>query len=168
MKALLTLLLVLIVFQGMSQKKKKSDAKDAQIDTLTQNNALLTKQVDSISKDRALYYGLYTVIKEKVLMNDFDPARFDKIVDSIRTTRDSAHATALAPMGSLKDSLTMMATENKHLKQRLDSMSHTAAAAADKTKLVGELKDLKSLLDNKIITQAEFDEKKKIIMSKWQ
>ena len=40
--------------------------------------------------------------------------------------------------------------------------------AAEKAKLMTELKDLKSLLDAKIITQAEFDTKKKLIMDKWQ
>jgi hypothetical protein len=33
---------------------------------------------------------------------------------------------------------------------------------------MAELKDLKSLLDTKIITQAEYDEKKKVVMGKWQ
>jgi hypothetical protein len=165
MKALLSLLLVLTVLQGMSQKKNKADSRDAQIDTLTQTNAVLSKQVDSISKDRALYYGLYTVLKEKVLLSDFDPARFDKILDSLRTTRDSANALTLAPMASLKDSLAMVTMENRELKQRLDSSSHITA---DKSKLVAELKDLKSLLDAKLITQAEFDQKKKLVMDKWQ
>jgi len=164
MKALLSLLLILIAFQGMSQRKKKADPRDAQIDTLTQTNAMLSNQIDSISKNRELYYGLYTVLKEKVVLNDFDPARFDKIVDSIRTTRDSAHASILAPAGLLRDSLAMVTMENRQLKQKLDSSSHTTA---DKSKLVAELKDLKSLLDSKLITQAEFEEKKKLVMNKW-
>lgn len=165
MKALMSVLLLLIVFQGSSQKKNKVDPRDAQIDTLTKTNELLTKQIDSITKEKEVYYGLYEVIKEKVMKKDFDPARFDVIVDSVRSTRDSSHALAMAPMGSLRDSLAMMKKDNKELKEKLDSLS---VLSADKSKLMGELKDLKSLLDNKIITQAEYDEKKKIVMAKWQ
>jgi len=166
MKALMSLLLLMIVIQGSSQRKKnKVDPKDAQIDTLTKTNEMLTKQLDSVTKEKDMYYGLYEVIKEKVMLKDFDPARFDVIVDSVRNTRDSAHSLALAPMETLRDSLSKAASENKELKQRLDSLS---VATADKTKLMAELKDLKSLLDNKIISQAEYDEKKKNVMAKWQ
>ena len=164
MKALLSLLLLLAVCQAMSQKRK-ADPRDAQIDTLTKANALLSKQIDSISKERALYYGIYTFLKEKVILGDFDPARFDKIVDSIRTSRDSTNASLLAPATLLRDSLARVTSENKQLKQQLDSSSHVVA---DKSKLVAELKDLKSLLDAKVITQVEFEEKKKLVMNKWQ
>ena len=168
MKALLSILLLLTVLQGFSQKKKKVDPKDVQIDTLTKMNALLTGQVDSISKDRALYYGIYTTIKEKVLLKDFDPARFPQILDSIRASRDSATSLLHAPMASLRDSLSMATQENIRLKARVDSMSVAITNHADKTKLVAELKDLKSLLDSKVITQAEYDAKKKLVMDKWQ
>ena len=61
-----------------------------------------------------------------------------------------------------------MTKQNMHLKQTLDSLSLVTTAHADKSKLMNELKDLKSLLDAKVITQAEYDEKKKLVMSKWQ
>lgn len=159
---------MLLVMQGFSQRKKKEDPKDVQIDTLTRANALLTKQVDSITRDRAVYYGLYTTIKEKVLLSDFDPSRFPQIVDSIRLSRDSSTINQLAPMTSLKDSLSLMKMENMSLRTQVDSLSVAMKTHADKTKLVAELKDLKSLLDAKVITQAEYDEKKKLVMNKWQ
>src|SRR6476659_2826841 len=94
MKTLISLLLLLLVFQGMAQSKKDQEKelaqKNAQIDTLTKTNTALKKQVDSLSKDLEVYMGLYTVIKEKVLKKDFEPARFDVIVDSVRLSRDSA------------------------------------------------------------------------------
>jgi len=126
---------------------------------------MLTTQVDSLSKERALYYGLYEVIKEKVLLTDFDPARFDKIVDSVRSSRDSATLLAGAPVSRLRDSLSTMNSQNMQLKEKVDSLS---LITADKSKLMNELKDLKSLLDAKIITQMEYDEKKRLVMSKWQ
>ena len=38
----------------------------------------------------------------------------------------------------------------------------------DKKVLMAELKDLKSMLDSKMITPAEYDTKKKLVMERWQ
>lgn len=166
MKALLSLLLLLVVFQGMGQKKKnKVDPRDAQIDTLMKTNDLLTKQVDSLSKEMEVYYGLYTVIKEKVMMKDFEPARFNEIVDSVRVTRDSAHKMSTAPIAALRDSVASLTKENLELKAKVDELT---LISQDKTKLVAELKDLKSLLDSKVITQTEYDDKKRLVMDRWK
>jgi len=165
MKNFIVILLLLAVFQCFGQKKKKVDQKDVLIDSLTKTNSDLLVQVDSISKDQQVYYGLYTTLKEKVLLHDFDPARFPEIVDSVRASRDS---TTSVLRTSLQDSLDLVTRENNMLKAKLDSMNVQAANYADKTKLVAELKDLKTLLDSKVITQAEFDEKKKLVMDKWQ
>jgi hypothetical protein len=165
MKIFLSMLLLLACMQGSAQRKNKTDPRDAQIDTLNKTNKMLTMQVDSLSKDRALYYGLYEVIKEKVLLTDFNPARFDMIVDSVRSSRDSATILAGAPVAALRDSLSTMTSQNMQLKEKVDSLS---LITADKSKLMNELKDLKSLLDAKIITQVEYDEKKRLVMSKWQ
>ena len=169
MKPLISLFLLLVFFQGMAQSKKdmekQLEQKTAQVDTLTKANADLTRQVDSLSKNLEVYMGLYTVIKEKVLMKDFEPARFDEIVDSVRTTRDSAHKVSLAPMQGLKDSLALARKENLELKGKVDELT---AITADKSKLVAELKDLKSLLDAKVITQTEYDEKKRLVMDRWK
>ena len=58
-----------------------------------------------------------------------------------------------------------MMKENAALKADMDSLKNIRA---DKGKLQAELKDLKTLSDAKIITQAEFDSKKKIVLDKWQ
>jgi Tfp pilus assembly protein PilN len=165
MKALMSLLLLLVVFQGMGQKKKKVDPRDAQIDTLTQSNAFLTKEVDSLTKELEVYYGLYTVIKEKVMKKDFEPARFEVIVDSVQSSRDSANILTQAPIAGLKDSVAFLSKENKELKVKVDELT---LISQDKTKLVAELKDLKSLLDSKVITQMEYDDKKRLVMDRWK
>jgi hypothetical protein len=169
MKNFILILFLLLAIPGFSQKKKQIEAKDAQIDTLTKANAALLAEVDSISAEHKVYYGLYTTIKEKVLMEDFDPARFPDIVDSIRSHRDS---TVSVLSTSYKDSLAMLTKENHMLKTKIDTMTVALNAVnannSDKTKLVAELKDLKALLDAKAITQAEYDEKKKLVMDKWQ
>jgi Tfp pilus assembly protein PilN len=165
MKSLMSLLLLLVVFQAIGQKKNKVDPRDAQIDTLTQSNAFLTKEVDSLTKELGVYYGLYTVIKEKVMKKDFEPARFEVIVDSVQSSRDSANVLVQAPIAGLKDSVALLSKENKELKAKVDELT---LVSQDKTKLVAELKDLKSLLDSKVITQMEYDDKKRLVMDRWK
>lgn len=172
MKSFIVIILLFAVIQGFSQKKKKVDPKDVRIDSLTQANAALTIKLDSVSKDRKLYYGVYTTLKEKVLLKDFDPAKLPVIIDSIRASRDSTSSLLAAPIAPLRDSLAMVTNENTALKAKVDSMSASLNTyvnnGVDKSKLTAELKDLKSLLDNKVITQADYDAKKKLVMDKWQ
>jgi hypothetical protein len=165
MKTSILIILILAAFQGFSQKKKKSDPKDIKIDSLTKANSTLSVQLDSVSKEQKVYYGLYTTIRDKVLLHDFDPARLSQIIDSIRVSRDSATSVLAAPVASLKDSVSMLQKENSQLKAKLDSLN--VGGGVDKSKLIAELKDLKGLLDAKIITQAEYDAKKKKVMEKW-
>jgi Short C-terminal domain len=167
MKNLIIILLLIATAPCFGQKKKKVDPKDQQIDTLTKANSALSTQLDSVSK---ISNGLYTALKEKVLLKDFDPTKLPEIIDSIRASRDSTNLLQSAP---LKDSLSMMSKRNNLLQTQLDSMTVAANQKkvpdpADKAKLMTELKDLKALLDAKIITQAEFDTKKKLIMDKWE
>jgi hypothetical protein len=166
MKNILLVLFLFTAFAAFSQKKKKVDPKDAQIDTLTRANTVLTAQLDSVSKN---YNGLYTTVKEKLVKSDFDPADLSGMIDSVYASRDSVAALQGLP---LKDSVQLLHQENAKLKVQIDTMNHAlqkhTTANFDKAKLMTELKDLKSLLDAKVITQAEFDDKKKIIMDKWQ
>ncbi len=136
-----------------------------QIDSLIQANTALSGKVDSISKDLAIYHGLYTTIKDKVIKYDFDPAKMSQIIDSLRTHRDSTFTGLTAASASLKDTLFILNKENIKLKASLDSITTTEA---NKAKVIAELKELKGLLDNKIITQPEFDAKKAKIMERWQ
>jgi len=165
MKTYILIILLLATFQGFSQKKKKADPKDIKIDSLTKANGTLSVQLDSISKDRKLYYGLYTTIKEKVLLSDFDPAKLPQIIDSLKAGKDATISGLTTASTSLKDSLSLLSKENSELKAKLASQP---VGGEDKTKLIGELKQLKELLDTKILTQAEYDAKKKLVMDKWQ
>ena len=167
MKTYMLVILLLAAFQGFSQKKKKEDPKDIKIDSLSKANSTLSVQLDSISKDQKLYYGLYTTIKEKVVLHDFDPAQMSQIIDSLRAGRDATFAGLTAASESLSDSLTMLSQENKNLRAKLDSLA-VGSGGEDKSELIAELKQLKELLDAKILTQAEYDTKKKIVMDKWQ
>jgi len=194
MKILVLSILLLVATQGFSQfgKKKKAkkeaeqaqtiDPKDQKIDSLTTANTVLYTKLDSLSKNEQLYYGLYTTIKEKVLLKDFDPARLGLIIDSIRAESSSSKTSTTATTAALttvtdhsdhlRDSLSMLTHENKSLVAKVDSMSlaiHTMERMnADKVRLVSELKDLKGLLDSKLISQSDYESKKKLVMDKWQ
>ncbi|HEY5748008.1 MAG TPA: SHOCT domain-containing protein [Chryseolinea sp.] len=169
MKNFILILFVLVAFQGFSQKKKKQDPKDIKIDSLTKATSKLSLQADSLAKSQKVYYGVYTTLKDKVLLHDFNPAKLPQIIDSIRASRDSTASLLAAPTASLKDSLSRLTKENAKLKARLDSLSAGGGKAeADKNKAIADLKELKVLLDSKILTQSEFDAKKKKILEQWQ
>ncbi|WP_073132991.1 SHOCT domain-containing protein [Chryseolinea serpens] len=161
---ILMVLLLLAVFQGFSQKKKKQDPKDIKIDSLTKATSMLTRKADSLGKSQTVYYGLYTTIKEKVLLHDFNPAKLSQIIDSIRVSRDSTTSLLAAPIAPLNDSLSRLRKENVMLKAKVDSLT---VDKVDKATVVADLKELKVLLDSKILTQAEYDAKKKKLLEKW-
>jgi hypothetical protein len=169
MKTYMLVILMFAAFQGFAQKKKKPDPKDITIDSLTKANSAIAVQLDSVSKDQKLYYGLYTTIKEKVILRDFDPAQMPQIIDSLRAGRDATFAGLTAASVSLRDTLAILGQENKQLRAQLDSLNAAGSVSKeDKTELIAELKQLKELLDSKILTQAEYDSKKKVVMDKWK
>lgn len=106
MKNLLITVFVFSTIMSFAQKQNKDQQiKDQQvkIDTLTKanekltasNKALSTKS-DSLSKELGKYFGLYTVIKDKVVKKDFDPAKMTVIIDSLKAGRDSLTLKAAA------------------------------------------------------------------------
>lgn len=111
MKNFTVILLVLISCSAFGQKQKEKDVMQAQIDALTKTNKSLTDSVkmislrlDSSSTELNKYYGLYTVIKEKVVKMDFDPAKMSQIIDSLKSGRDSLSLSAASSV-MLHDSL---------------------------------------------------------------
>ncbi len=166
MKNSLCIILLLAALPGFSQKKKSStpDPKDAKIDSLSAVSLSLSVERDSLSKERDLYYGVYAAIKDKVVLHEFDPAQMPQLIDSLRTNKDATINGLMEASTSLQDSLANLTKENMELKEKLSELS----TGGDKTSLITELKQLKELLDAKIITQAEYDDKKKIVMDKWQ
>jgi hypothetical protein len=174
MKYIITFLLVLLASSpAFCQKKGKVDPKDLKIDSLTKASAALTLQVDSITKELGIYYNVYTTLKEKVFKYNFDPAKTSNLIDSLRTTRDSTFTELSVVNASLKDSLSVMKNKNIKLQTTLDSLGlgndpakALAKQEADKQKAIADLKQLKELLDAKIITQEEFDTRKKKLLEK--
>lgn len=163
---MVSLVLLLVSFQVTGQRKSKVDPKDAQIDSLKQTTKVLTLQLDSVSNELVKYVGVYDAIKEKVLHYKFDPTRTAFLIDSLKATRDSTSALISAgPKSSTaSDSLYMVLKESTLLKAKIDSIkvawekekSAIPAEELERAKAVSNLKQLKELLDTKVITDAEF------------
>jgi hypothetical protein len=156
---------IMVTFSVFSQKKGKVDPRDAKIDSLTKSNAILTKQSDSLSKELVKYFGVYTAMRDKVLRYNFDPTRTAYIIDSIKASRDSSIAalSKLTNTQSLSDSIYKLLIENKMLKAQIDTLKagwgnekNSIPREIEKASAISNLKQLKELLDAKIITEAEF------------
>jgi len=173
--ALIILLASSLLFssQVFGQRKSKVDPKDAQIDTLTKANQALTLNADSLSAELVKYLGVYTTIKEKVIHYNFDPTRTSYLIDSLQASRDSAFA-RLSPAPLSADSIAILKNENMTLRAAIDKMTaigaeevaSLTAAEIEKAKAISNLKELKDLLDAKIITEAEFIAAKKKYLDK--
>jgi hypothetical protein len=150
MKTLFTLVLIILVsFQAVGQKKSKVDPKDAQIDSLTLLSKNLTLKLDSVSLELIKYVGLYNTIKEKVIHYNFDPARSSYLIDSLKASRDSSYAllSVLPKSPSQADSMQVTPATN---------ITAIPSDDIEKSRAISSLKQLKELLDNNIITEAEF------------
>ena len=167
MKTKLTLLVVLLVvmaFSAQAQSKKEIEADLTKC--LTTKDSLqtvltgLSTSYDSISKVCVAYDTMYNAIKEKVLLDDFDPANMSDIIDSLRTGREEAFSEITT---SLNDSISILVEENTQLKETIESMKGEGDEDAE---AMNDLKQLKELLDEEIITQEEFDAKKAVLLEK--
>ena len=173
---ILSLSLLLTCTIVFSQRKSKADPKDAQIDTLTKVNNTLTVQLDSVSKELVKYVGVYNTIKEKVIHYNFDPARTEYLIDSLKASRDSTLALlgALPKSTASADSIKALVNENTVLRDSINNLkkawekdkSFLTQEEIEKAKTITNLKELKELLDNKIITAAEFVALKKKYLEK--
>lgn len=162
MKTKLTLLVVLLVVMAFSAQAQSKKDIEAELETCKLSSAKLqieldglTASYDSILTAYTVYDTMYTVIKEKVLMNDFDPANMSEIIDSLRTGREEAFSEITT---ALNDSISLLVEENMQLKEALEGMKGEGDEAMD------NLKKLKELLDEEVITQEEFDAKKKEVL----
>jgi hypothetical protein len=175
MKKLVFLLVIILAtlqtFAG--EKKSKVDPKDAKIDTLTMQNKSLTAQLDSVSGELTRYTGMYGVLQEKVFHYNFDPAKTSFLIDSLRSSRDSVSVLAAGTKSMASDSVLMLIKDNKTLMAKIDSIkiawekekTFIPAEEIENAKVITGLKQLKELLDEKIISDAEFITlKKKYVM----
>jgi hypothetical protein len=160
MKKIFIILLITLFTSQVSQAKEKVD-KDAKIDSLTKANKELSSTLDSVTKDLVKYKEVYTVLKDRVVKQDFDPTRISIMIDSAYTLEKAT----MASYAVVKDSLAFYKDENMQLKSSMNGIVEPQSA---NNRLIYELKQLKELLDSKILTQAEFDIRKAAILQRWK
>jgi hypothetical protein len=162
------LIFIMIIFvfamQAFGQSDSKEDPKDAQIDTLNMKVKSMTLQLDSVTGELARYTGMYGVLYEKVFHYRFLPEKTSFLIDSLRSSRDSLTTLPVGINSMASDSVLMLLKENKELTAKIDSVklawekekTFIPAEEVQRARVVNDLKQLKELLDDKIITDAEF------------
>jgi len=181
MKHVILLVLVMLLgVQAFGQKKKSKDELAAmQLDSLTQANSKLmarsdsmdraytsqTVQLDSVRKELVGHELMYTAVKEKVMKADFDPARTGVLIDSLKTNRDKSVSGLTKETKELGDTLSVLRETNTRLKATLADWE---GRAANNEQVVRDLEQLKSLYDQKVLTQAEFDQRRTKLLAKWR
>ena len=175
MKTRLSWLFVIMIVtvtstQGQSKKDMENDyakciiSKDSVQNLyakLSATHESLSKTYDSINKSYLAYDSMYRVIKARVILHEFDPVNTSKLLDSLRASRDLS----MSGMTNIyNDSISVLIKENTRLQATVDSLA--AENKANGTDVVAQLKQLKELLDAQIITQAEFDAKKAVLLEK--
>jgi hypothetical protein len=171
-KFILMLFVLLAASQAFAKKEKKKDEKDMKIDSLVKACDSLRVNFDSLNKVNSLRYDsvstelqhVYIIIKEKILKKDFDIVRLPYMLDSLIAMRDSSFSKYSANSTTLMDSLSSLKKENVRMKSMLDGI---VADETAKNRIVYELKQLKELLDSKILYQSEYDALKKGLLEKW-
>jgi hypothetical protein len=166
MKTLIVLLAVLMTTsQVFGLGKKKEDPKDAQI-------ASLTHQLDSVSKEMKRYIGMYDTLQVKVFHYNFAPERTSMLIDSLRSApKDS---TFIKSSKAYADSIIILKREIVSLKQVISNTNNEAAKTKafmtqeeiDQAKTIATLKQLRELVESKILSEAEFIALKKKYIDK--
>ena len=165
-KKVLLLLVTLIVAISFTHAQSKKDLEKDYAACITTRDSIhkvftgLSAEYDSINEAYNVYDTMYNVLKEKVFNYYFDPADMSALIDSLISSRESAFS---GLSNSLNDSISVLKTENSELKATIETLK---TEATDKTDVVGDLKQLKELLDASIITQQEFDDKKVKLLEK--
>jgi hypothetical protein len=181
MKTSITLLLlVLLTSQAFGERKSKKEASvdtsKVQIDSLTKVTKSLTVQLDSVNRELVKYMSVYTTIKEKVIHYNFDPTRSSFLIDSMKSSRDSLFSVQASKplLTASADSIHMLLNSNSVLKAKIDSIKlawekslvTVPSEELEKSKAISNLKQLKELLDNKVINETEYITLKKKYLSK--
>jgi hypothetical protein len=116
--------------------------------------------LDSVSKTCLVYDTMYNIIRERIFKYPYKPSNMPALLDSLAASRNSATAFLST---SMNDSISVLNKQNADLKAVIETLSTQEIQSA---KAVNDLKKLKELLDAQIITQAEFDAKKAVLLEK--
>jgi hypothetical protein len=165
MKIMIMLLALLMAsLQGFGQRKSKevpADPKDMKIDSLNKVTKSLSLQLDSVSGELVKYLGLYNTIREKVIHYPFDPTRSAYLIDSLTAKRDSTSA-----LFALNQKSTNPPPDSAKVAPLAKNVTTIPIEDIEMAKALSGLKQLKELLDAKIITDTEFVTLKKKYLDK--
>jgi hypothetical protein len=162
MKSIILIIVILFTVSSVFGQKKSKE-----IDTLTQQNKELTSKLDSVNAVVAKYTVMYNVLRDSVVKYQFDPEKTGFLLDSLKSSRGSA-AVMLTETNTLpNDSIILLVKQNEELASKIDSIKTAWNAEKnaipvipveelENAKAITGLKQLKELLDEKIITDAEF------------
>lgn len=171
--AFLSIALLFIGLQ-MTQGQSKAELENE----LNEANAT----IDSISLRLANLEVMYSFVKDSIVKNDFDPTKIGMVADSLNSIPDSAISLITAENIILIDSLSTLSAQNEAQNQTIDNCVIWINAIANEPmtreeiekglddnhkEILSQLGQLKELLDDGILTQQEFDAKKKMLMDKW-
>jgi hypothetical protein len=157
----MSLVLLVASLQGFGQRKSNVDPKDLKIDSLTRENKSLALKLDSVSVELVKYLGLYNTIREKVIHYSFDPTRSAYLIDSLAAKRDSTSA-----LLALNQKPPVPQADTIKVAPAVLPAAPATAEELERAKALSGLKQLKDLLDNKIITDVEFVTLKKKYLEK--
>ena len=177
MSLLLCFLMISVTLNA--QSKKELEAQVAQLTTDLEASkasySSLSATHDSTAAVLDTYIGMYKTIQEKVLPYDFAPEDIGRIIDSLQTNRDSTLMSIMSGSETLSDSVSILTTnidslnatiesqkaEIAELKGQVENFSNPAGITDEQ---VAALEKLKKLLDTGILTEEEFQAKKKMIL----
>jgi chromosome segregation ATPase len=175
---LLCILISTATVNGQSKKELADQVSQLQteLDSTKANYSSLSAVHDSTTKVLDSYIGMYKTIQEKVLPYDFKPEDIGGIIDSLQTSRDSSFTSIMAGSESLRDTISIMSAgidslqaevesqnaEIEKLKAEIEKYKDPTAGISDEQ--VAALEKIKKLLDSGILTQEEFDSRKKQIL----
>lgn len=153
---------IVVAMQGYGQKKADMEAQVAQqsatIDSLNAQLSATNTALDSANMKLEDYGAMHQAIVDKVLKHDFLPADMGDIIDSLHTNRDSSFA---ASTEVWQDSVAS-------LNAQIEKLNTASATEEQKVGMAEELKMLKGLLDEGILTEDEFNTRKTKVLDKWK
>ena len=179
MKSVLLIVVMLITISSVFAQRKSKE-----IDALTQQNKALTAKLDSVNTVNSKYMVMYNVLKDSLIKYQFDPEKTVFLLDSLKSSRSAAAMMLNDTDKQAADSIKMLVKQktelikqNAELTSKIDSIktAWTAeknavpvipAEELEYAKAITGLKQLKELLEAKIITDAEFATLKKKYIGK--
>ncbi len=175
MKNYIIALLCMVLFSVASNGQSKKDLElqvsqlQTELDSVKANYNTVSADLDSTTATLDSYIVMYKTIKEKVLPYDFKPEDIGAIIDSLQTSRDSSFTSIMTGSESLRDTISFMASsidsleaEVAELKAEIEKFKNPMATVTDEQ--VAALEKIKKLMDSGILTQEEFDSRKKLIL----